>query len=72
MIDLPSREIDEYFMREAIKEATLAIDEGSFPIGCVIVLDGKFEITRGVLEDECKAVFMKGKMVDKLTQSEFF
>lgn len=162
MIDKSIREIDEQFMREAIKEAALAIDEGNFPIGCVIVLDGKiiarahntgytdhnrlahaeikaltiakdileqnrgratlyetfeacpmcfgaillskigrvvsginldqsgslhlqdhlppffaqpkfhFEITRGVLEDECKAVFMKGKMVAKMTQSEFF
>lgn len=162
MIDLPSQEIDEYFMREAIKEATLAIAEGNFPIGCVIVLDNQiiarahntgysdrnrlahaeikaltmakdilennrgksvlystyeacpmcfgaillskigrvvsgidldqsgsldlqkhlppffthpkfhFEVTKGVLKTECRAVFMKGKMVNKMIKSSLF
>ena len=37
---------DEGFMREALKEAELALAEGSWPVGCVIVLDGKV-IARG-------------------------
>lgn len=32
---------DENFMREALIEAELALKEGNWPIGCVIVLDGK-------------------------------
>lgn len=32
---------DKYFMREALKEAKIALKEGSWPIGCVIVLDNK-------------------------------
>lgn len=32
---------DEYFMKEALKEAKLALKEGSWPIGCVIVLNDK-------------------------------
>jgi len=32
---------DEQFMREAIKEARLALEKGNWPIGCVIELDGK-------------------------------
>ena len=32
---------DENFMKEAIKEAKIALSEGNWPIGCVIVLDGK-------------------------------
>jgi tRNA(adenine34) deaminase len=31
---------DKHFMEEAIKEAELAIPEGNWPIGCVIVIDG--------------------------------
>jgi len=37
---------DQNFMEEAIKEARLALDEGNWPIGCVIELDGKI-IARG-------------------------
>lgn len=37
---------EEILMKEAIKEARLALDEGNWPIGCVIELDGKI-ITRG-------------------------
>ena len=37
---------DEYFMREAIKEAKKALDIGDVPIGAVIVKDGKI-IARG-------------------------
>lgn len=33
--------IDEQFMSEAIKEAELAAAEGNWPMGCVLVLDGK-------------------------------
>jgi tRNA(adenine34) deaminase len=32
---------DEYFMRQALREARGAYDEGEVPIGCVIVKDGK-------------------------------
>lgn len=32
---------DENFMREALKEAEVALKEGNWPIGCVIELDGK-------------------------------
>jgi tRNA(adenine34) deaminase len=32
---------DENFMKEAIKEAEVALKEGNWPIGCVIVLDDK-------------------------------
>jgi len=32
---------DENFMQEALKEAAIALDQGNWPIGCVIVLDGK-------------------------------
>ena len=37
---------DEYFMREAIKEAKKALDIGDVPIGAVIVKDGEI-IARG-------------------------
>lgn len=152
---------DEQFMSEAIKEAELAASEGNWPMGCVLVLDGKiiarahntgytdknrmahaevkalteakdileahrgeitlyttyepcpmcfgaivinklkrvvtgidfdqsgclslqdhlppffaqskfhFEITQGVLTDECKAVYLKGQMIEKHKQSGF-
>jgi tRNA(adenine34) deaminase len=32
---------DENFMKEALKEAEVALKEGNWPIGCVIELDGK-------------------------------
>lgn len=32
---------DEFYMKEALEEAKLALKEGNWPIGCVIVLDGK-------------------------------
>ena len=32
---------DEFFMREAVKEAELALEKGDFPIGCVIVIEDK-------------------------------
>lgn len=32
---------DEFFMREAIKEAEISLEEGDWPIGCLIVLDGR-------------------------------
>ena len=31
----------EFFMREALKEAKIALDHDEIPIGCVIVKDGK-------------------------------
>lgn len=37
---------EELLMKEAIKEASLALNEGNWPIGCVIELDGKI-IARG-------------------------
>ncbi|MBQ2840501.1 MAG: tRNA adenosine(34) deaminase TadA [Oscillospiraceae bacterium] len=37
---------DEFFMREALKLAKKAADEGEAPVGCVIVLDGEI-IGRG-------------------------
>jgi tRNA(adenine34) deaminase len=38
MLSLPN---DEYFMRQALREAQGAYEEGEVPIGCVIVKDGK-------------------------------
>jgi len=32
---------DTDYMKEAVKEAEIALKEGNWPIGCVIVLDGK-------------------------------
>ena len=32
---------DEAYMREALKEAALAMEEGELPVGCVIVRDGE-------------------------------
>jgi len=32
---------DEFYMREAVKEAEMALKEGNWPIGCVLVLDRK-------------------------------
>ena len=32
---------DEHYMRQALREAQAAYDEGEVPIGCVIVKDGK-------------------------------
>jgi len=37
---------DIFFMREALKEAEKALETGNWPVGCVIVLDGKI-ISRG-------------------------
>ena len=37
---------DEYFMREALKEAKEAFDLGEVPVGCVIVREGEI-IARG-------------------------
>ncbi len=43
MLELPN---DEYFMRQALREAQGAYEKGEVPIGCVIVKDGKI-IGRG-------------------------
>ena len=32
---------DEYFMKEALKEARISLENGDWPIGCVIVFDGE-------------------------------
>lgn len=37
---------DEYYMKEALKQARLAYDAGEIPIGAVVVWDGKI-ISRG-------------------------
>ncbi len=34
-------EKDELFMQEALAEARKALDKGNWPLGCVVVLDGK-------------------------------
>ncbi|PLR80197.1 tRNA adenosine(34) deaminase TadA [Bacillus canaveralius] len=41
MIDVSIRENDEYFMREALKEAVKAETIAEVPIGAVVVIDGK-------------------------------
>ncbi len=46
MQDTDQEEIDEKFMREALKQARKAYAIGDVPIGCVIVRDGKI-IARG-------------------------
>src|SRR5271170_2279288 len=42
---------DEYFMRQALREATLAYDAGEVPVGAVIVWDNKI-ISRGYSQVE--------------------
>ena len=37
---------DEYFMRQALVEADKSLESGEFPVGCVLVLDGKV-VARG-------------------------
>lgn len=37
---------DEYFMRQALRQAQMAFDEDEVPVGCVIVLDKRI-IARG-------------------------
>ena len=34
-------DIDEKYMREALREALAALDEGEIPIGAVVVLKGR-------------------------------
>lgn len=37
---------DEYFMKQALKEAVIAYEEGEVPVGAVVVIDGKL-VARG-------------------------
>jgi len=37
---------DEYFMKQALKEAQIAYEEGEVPVGAVVVIDGK-PVARG-------------------------
>ena len=37
---------DEYFMRQALRQAQMAFDEDEVPVGCVIVLEKRI-IARG-------------------------
>jgi tRNA(adenine34) deaminase len=37
---------DEYFMKQALKEAVIAYEEGEVPVGAVVVMEGKI-IARG-------------------------
>lgn len=37
---------DEYFMKQALKEATIAYEEGEVPVGAIVVIDGKL-VARG-------------------------
>ncbi|WP_270736959.1 tRNA adenosine(34) deaminase TadA [Streptococcus anginosus] len=55
----------EFFMREALKEAKIALDHDEIPIGCVIVKDGKVigrghnareELQRAVMHAEVMAI----------------
>jgi tRNA(adenine34) deaminase len=39
--DKPSESQDEFFMKEALKEAQLALEEGEVPIGAIIVANGR-------------------------------
>ena len=32
---------DEYFMKQALKEAQIAYEEGEVPVGAIVVIDGK-------------------------------
>ncbi len=38
---LPGKRSPEYFMREALKQAEMASDEGEIPVGAVVVCEGK-------------------------------
>jgi tRNA(adenine34) deaminase len=42
---------DEYFMKQALREAQLAYDEGEVPVGAIVVIDNKI-IARGHNEVE--------------------
>ena len=46
LVKLSTSDRDEFFMREALKEAEKALETGNWPVGAVIVLDGKI-ISRG-------------------------
>lgn len=57
---------DRYFMIEAIKEAKISQNEGDWPVGCVIVLDGKiiakgrnkvYSTNNKILHAEIDAIF---------------
>ncbi len=52
-------QLDEQYMREALREARLSYDEGEFPVGCVLVKDGEI-ISRGrrtnTLESTCNEI----------------
>jgi tRNA(adenine34) deaminase len=37
---------DEYFMKQALKEAVIAYEEGEIPVGAVVVIEGKL-VARG-------------------------
>ncbi|MBK8087499.1 MAG: nucleoside deaminase [Chitinophagaceae bacterium] len=37
---------DEYFMKQALKEAQIAYEEGEVPVGAIVVIDGKL-VARG-------------------------
>ena len=60
-----TREEKEFFMREALKEAEIALANDEIPIGCVIVKDGKIigrghnareELQRAVMHAEVMAI----------------
>ena len=48
-------ENDELFMKEAFKEAQLALDRGEVPIGCVFIKDAKTILTRGGNETNARS-----------------
>jgi len=48
---IPTANIDEYFMKEALKLATIAYDKQEIPVGCVVVYQQKI-IAKGYNQTE--------------------
>lgn len=44
--NLSQKEIDEHFMKIALDEGRKSLEDGNWPVGCVIVIDGEI-ISRG-------------------------
>ena len=64
-----TREEKEKFMREALKEAEIALDHDEIPIGCVIVKNGEI-IGRGhnAREELQRAVWCKESKIRRSRQ----
>lgn len=50
-MDILAPRDDEYFMKQALKQAQIAFEEGEVPVGAVVVIEGKI-IARGANQVE--------------------